>query len=101
MDRKSTKRRFLHKIFVALSIALLLTGTVGVCAEGETDAASNDRSSSGQDWEISAEVLRLQIKYLSAEELIKEAERWQAILRTDRPAVEPGKHRCLVREPET
>jgi len=81
MDWTSKIRRGLHKIFVVLSIALLVTGSVGVCAEGEAKPASSDKSSTGQEWDIPAEVLRLQIKYLSADELTKEADRWMSVLR--------------------
>jgi small conductance mechanosensitive channel len=78
---KSIKRLVFRKSFVALSTALLLTGAVGLCAEDELNTANSDRSSSGKDPDIPVEVLRLQIKYLSAEELTTESDRWMDILR--------------------
>ena len=71
-------------VFLILGTILLMACTVDVCAASEDDATSAETHQNAPDaaWDIPVEVLRLQIKYLSAEELIKEAERWQAILRT-------------------
>jgi len=71
-------------VFLILGTILLMACTVDVYAASEDDATSAETHQNAPDaaWDIPVEVLRLQIKYLSAEELIKEAERWQAILRT-------------------
>ena len=71
-------------VFLILGTILLMACTVDVCAASEDDATSAETHQNAPDaaWDIPVEVLRLQIKYLSAEELIKEADRWQAILRT-------------------
>ncbi len=81
MNWNSTKQLAFRKGFIALCFTLLLAGTAGFCAEGESSTADSQRSSSGKDPDIPVEVLRLQIKYLSAEELTREADRWMTILR--------------------
>jgi small conductance mechanosensitive channel len=66
-----------NRVFLTLCTALFLLWAGVAFAENEDDARATDPA-----WNIPVEVLRLQIKYLSADELIREADRWQAILRS-------------------
>ena len=73
--------RKLAKVFCA---ALLMVSAVGLCQESNNQkpgVVPAGPASGEADWEIPTEVLRLQIKYLSAEELTKEADRWEKMLR--------------------
>ena len=81
MDCKPIKSRIFHKFLMAFTFALLVTATVGVCEEGEPNETDNNKSATGKDPSIPVEVLRLKIKYLSTEELTREAERWMFVLR--------------------
>lgn len=75
------KQQFFRNILVTLSIAMLVTGSVGAYAEGEVNTAAGSRPSTAKDLDIPVEVLRLQIKYLSVDELTGETEQWMSVLR--------------------
>lgn len=81
MHWEHIKQLVFRNLIVAMPIALLVTGSVGFCAENDVNTVSSDRQSTDIAPDIPAEVLRLQIKYLSAEELTTEADRWMRILR--------------------
>ncbi len=81
---KSPRRQLRCYVTVALCAALLLIGAVEVSAQSNSDQAARVETgqASGENaWDIPVEVLRLQVKYLSADELIKEADRWQGLLK--------------------
>ena len=77
----SINRLVFHKSLVTLFAGLLLVGSAGICAEDQLNTTSSNRPSTGNDPDVPVEVLRLQIKYLSAEELTAESNRWINILR--------------------
>jgi len=73
-----------HRTIVALGVALsMLLGGIGYANDDNQDTTGPkpDTKAEVLPWEIPVEVLRMQVKYLSAEELSKEAERWHKILR--------------------
>lgn len=79
-----TKRQVYRYTSATLFAALLVTFAVSLYAEedaDETAAVESGQATTKLAWEVPVEVLQLQIKYLSADELTREAENWLAILR--------------------
>jgi len=73
-----------RNILLAFFTVLLVAGAVDSQAGGDADAASEVEADNRFDTaalDMPVEVLRLQIKHLSVDELTEEADRWYAILR--------------------
>ena len=81
---KTARQNLKHIAIITLWTILLTVFSVGQCEEGQAEAMAEvelAQAASEAPWTIPTEVLRLQIKYLSADELAEEAARWQSILR--------------------
>ncbi len=77
-------RQLFHRASIALCAALLLLCAVGLSADDKSEQAATPEAvqpSAEKAWDIPLEVLRLQIKYLSVDELNREAKRWYQLLK--------------------